>query len=314
MTLYRHIQAGTTDVSVRIRITDDSTGAPETGVTAATAGLDLKYHREKSANVDITEINLSALTDAHSDGGLYEIGNGYYRLDLPDAACASGSNTVLIHGTATGMIVEGPQIDLVHYDPYQSGAATSLATKTQVAGVGVSSGGARSFAPEADNVSGAIKSVSFVGVQTSGTYASVSAEDGTIHILDDTGNAIDIVYQYDVGEDRTAVSVTFKGYINGQNDDITLQAWNGTTWVTRAMLNGQTGQTNISKEVALLGNNTDVDGKVYIRLVCTGMTNPTLGVDQMLVQAVDAITTANVQYVNGTEVTGSGTTADPWGP
>jgi len=68
--------------------------------------------------VDITEAALTALTDAHSDGGIEPIGNGYYRLDLPDAAVADGASGVLVEGTVTGMIVIGNYITLVDYDPF----------------------------------------------------------------------------------------------------------------------------------------------------------------------------------------------------
>lgn len=100
-----YIRAGQTDVSVVIRIVDSTDGSPETGVTSATAGLALEYRRELAVSTAITESDLAALTTAHTDGGMRHIGNGLYRLDLPDAACASGVSGVLVHGTATGMVV-----------------------------------------------------------------------------------------------------------------------------------------------------------------------------------------------------------------
>lgn len=112
------IKAGTVDVSVVIRIIDSTDGTPETGVVFNTSGIDLEYRREGAASVDITEATLAALTTAHTDGGFLHIGNGYYRLDLPDAAVASGATGVLIHGTVTGMVVIGAYIQLVAYDPF----------------------------------------------------------------------------------------------------------------------------------------------------------------------------------------------------
>lgn len=116
----RQIKAGSTDVSVVIRIVDSGDGTPETGVVYNTSGLDLEYRREGAASVDITEATLAALTTAHADGGFLHIGNGYYRLDLPDAAVAAGATGVLIHGTCTGMVVIGEYIELVAYDPYDA--------------------------------------------------------------------------------------------------------------------------------------------------------------------------------------------------
>lgn len=116
----RRIKAGTTDVSVIIRIVDSSDGTPETGVVYNTSGIDLWYRREGAASVDITEATLAALTTAHTDGGFLHINDGWYRLDLPDAACASGVTGVQIGGTVTGMVVLAPYIELVAYDPYDT--------------------------------------------------------------------------------------------------------------------------------------------------------------------------------------------------
>lgn len=113
----RNILKGATDQSVVIRIVDSGDGTPETGVTSATAGLDLKYRREGGATANLTESDLSALTDAHADGGLLHIGAGYYRVDVPDAAFATASNGVLVFGSATGMVVIGCYLHLVDYNP-----------------------------------------------------------------------------------------------------------------------------------------------------------------------------------------------------
>lgn len=111
------VKKGATDRSVTIRILDSTDGTPETGVVYNTSGIDLWYRREGAAKTSITEATLSALTDAHSDGGFLHIGDGEYRLDLPDAAVASGANHVDIGGTVTGMVVIGGRIRLVNYDP-----------------------------------------------------------------------------------------------------------------------------------------------------------------------------------------------------
>ncbi|MBK8246419.1 MAG: hypothetical protein IPK85_03335, partial [Gemmatimonadetes bacterium] len=83
-------------------------------MVAATSGLALEYRREGAASTAITEADLTNLTDAHSDGGLKHIGNGYYRLDVPDAAFASGVPGVLVHGTVTGMVVQGVYCELAY--------------------------------------------------------------------------------------------------------------------------------------------------------------------------------------------------------
>jgi len=104
---------GSTDRSVTVSIIDSSDGTPETGVVFNTSGIDLWYRRQGAAKTSITEATLSALTDAHSDGGFLHIGDGVYRLDLPDAAFATGAQHVDIGGTVTGMIVIGGRVRLI---------------------------------------------------------------------------------------------------------------------------------------------------------------------------------------------------------
>ena len=116
----RPIKKGSTDQSCVIFIFNATTGLPETGVDYNTAGIDLWYRREGETKTSLTEASLAALNSAHSDGGIEPISNGEYRLDLPDAACATGANGVQIGGTVTGMVVIGPYIPLVDYDPYDA--------------------------------------------------------------------------------------------------------------------------------------------------------------------------------------------------
>jgi len=116
----RPIKKSSTDQSVVIRIIDSSDGTPETGVDYDTSGIDLWYRREGATKTSITEAALASLDAAHSDGGIEHIGDGYYRLDLPDAAVATGANGVMVGGAVTGMIVIGCYVPLVDYDPYDS--------------------------------------------------------------------------------------------------------------------------------------------------------------------------------------------------
>lgn len=105
---------GSTNVSVVLRIVDSSDGTPETGVVFNTSGIDLWYRRELAFSVDITEADLATpdLEDVHLDGGFLHINDGYYRLDVPDAAFAAGVDGVQIGGTVTGMVVFGPYVQI----------------------------------------------------------------------------------------------------------------------------------------------------------------------------------------------------------
>ena len=143
----RPIKKGSTDQSTVIRIIDSTTGLPENAVEHNTSGIDLWWRREKETKTSITEVALAALDSAHSDGGIKLIGDGYYRLDLPDAAVVAGSgeNGVMVGGTVTGMIVIGCYIPLVDYDPYDSVRAglTALpnATADAAGGLPISNAG-----------------------------------------------------------------------------------------------------------------------------------------------------------------------------
>jgi len=118
----RQIKKGSTSQSVVIRIVDSADGTPETGVVFNTSGIDLWYRRETAAKVSVTEATLAALTTAWTDGGFLHIGDGYYRLDVADAAFAAGAgiNGVMIGGTVTGMVVIGAYVPLVDFDPYDT--------------------------------------------------------------------------------------------------------------------------------------------------------------------------------------------------
>ena len=111
---------GATSQAIELYIVDSTDGTPETGVVFNSAGIDLKYRRKDAVVVSITEAALTspALTDTWESGGFLEIGNGVYRLDLPDAALASaaGIDRVVVFGTVTGMVVLPVTIHLTAFD------------------------------------------------------------------------------------------------------------------------------------------------------------------------------------------------------
>ena len=164
----------------------------------------------------------------------------------------------------------------------------------------VSTGGAFNIANEADNIDSSIKSISFDGVETSGTNASVNFEDGTYHQIDDSANNIDIVYQFDVGGGKTGVELTWKGYLSGGNDEATIQVYNGSGWDTIYTITGKNGSTNDNVVLQLLSTHTGTGadlGKVFVRIECASQSNPTLYTDQLLVSAVNV--GQSVGYANG---------------
>jgi hypothetical protein len=103
------VAPGATSLSLIIEIVDDS-GLPVTGLVSATFPT-TKYVRAGSAAAAITTSDLGAANSAYSSGGVFEIGSGRYRLDLPDAAIATACHSIEIFGEASGKRIVAPQID-----------------------------------------------------------------------------------------------------------------------------------------------------------------------------------------------------------
>jgi hypothetical protein len=128
------VQAGSTDVSTIIEIVDSIDGSPETGVSEATASIDLEYRREKGTVVNIAAAALVALDSAHVDGGIEHIRAGSYRLDLPDAAvaAAAGVTGVWVGGTIPNMDIIPTYIPIVPYNPYADAIGAGGAALTDL--------------------------------------------------------------------------------------------------------------------------------------------------------------------------------------
>jgi hypothetical protein len=121
------IIAGKTDVSISIYARALS-GAALTGKVAADFALS---YRRAGANVALSLSDLASIDAAHTDGGIYEVGNGEYRLDLPDAAVATGANQVSVTGTVDGGVLLGYPIQL---DADRTPGGTYAQTITVTAG------------------------------------------------------------------------------------------------------------------------------------------------------------------------------------
>lgn len=98
------IQAGATSVTVNVFLQDSSSsvGAGLTGLAFNTASLTAYYGLPGAAAVAIT-LATQTVTGAWSSGGFVEISSanmpGFYRLDIPNAALASGRfSSILIKG------------------------------------------------------------------------------------------------------------------------------------------------------------------------------------------------------------------------
>lgn len=140
--------ATSTPLYVFISNSSVTTGAGLTGLVYNSASLVASYVRPLAARVAIT-LATQTVTGAFSSGGFVEVDAtnmpGVYRFDVPDAALATGVNSVVVMlKGATNMVPVVLEIDLVAYDPQsatnlglsQIDAATSsrMATYTQPTG------------------------------------------------------------------------------------------------------------------------------------------------------------------------------------
>jgi hypothetical protein len=95
------IKKASTDVTlyVFIQASNVTTGAGLTGLTFETASLVASYVRPLAARAALALVT-QTVTGAHADGGFVEVDStnmpGVYRLDLSDAVCATGVNSVVV--------------------------------------------------------------------------------------------------------------------------------------------------------------------------------------------------------------------------
>jgi hypothetical protein len=92
------IIAGDTDQTIYVRLRDSTTGLAKTGLVFNSAGAACYYTLPGAAAVQIT-LATQTVNGAHSDGGFVLVSDtntkGLYRLDLPDAAIASGKYSLI---------------------------------------------------------------------------------------------------------------------------------------------------------------------------------------------------------------------------
>lgn len=116
------IQVASTSQTVNVFVRDSSstTGAGLTGLVFNTASLTAYYALPKAAAVSITLATLAAITTAWSSGGFKEVDAtnmpGWYRLDIPDAALASGRFVAIHLKGATNMAPLPLEIELTAWN------------------------------------------------------------------------------------------------------------------------------------------------------------------------------------------------------
>jgi hypothetical protein len=108
----RDVKVDSTSISIYLRFLDSTTGAPVTTLTFATAGLSLQYRRQGAAVTTITPVTLASASAVWTSGGFIHLMHGWYRLDVPNAAFATGATGVLISGSGTGIQSPGAHVQI----------------------------------------------------------------------------------------------------------------------------------------------------------------------------------------------------------
>ena len=124
------VLAGATDQSVLVRADTISTGTPNTSLTHASSGLEIRYKRGATGAVTTVSPVTQTSTGAHSDGGFVHLHGGVYRVDLPDAAFAAAAPWVVITlAGVTDVRFTVATVDLSDGDP-RAAVATAAALTT----------------------------------------------------------------------------------------------------------------------------------------------------------------------------------------
>lgn len=249
------IAKGTTDYSVTIRIVDSTDGTPETGVVFNTSGIDLWYRRPGAAHTSITEATQTE-SGAHSDGGFVHISDGEYRLDLPDAAAASGVNYFDVGGTVTGMVVIGGRVRLTDVD-LDDGVRAGLTALPNAAA----------------DAAGGLPISDAGGLDLDGLDTDVDS------ILTDTGTTLDGIVDAILVDTGTTIPGTITtidneiAVIDGIVDNILVDT--GTTLdAALAVVDGNVDSILVDTGTTLDGAITTIDSNVDAILVDTGTTIP----------------------------------------
>lgn len=119
----RTIKKGATSQSLYFVALDSAstTGGRKTGIVFNSAGLTAYYTRNQNVATAITLVTLAAANTAWASGGFKEVdatnAPGLYRIDVPDAAFASGVDSVAVSiKGAAGMVQADVEVQLVAID------------------------------------------------------------------------------------------------------------------------------------------------------------------------------------------------------
>ena len=163
------IIAGSTSVSIPIVLRKTSDSTEQTGKVAA--DMTAYYWRQGSANVSISLSDLGAVNSAYASGGVKEVDStnqpGLYRLDLPNAALATGVDWVVVSVKVASVFV--------YYERFALQAAVTVDGTSALTEAYPAKGGALTLASALYAILQNLEEVS-----VSGTTLTVKQRGGTV--------------------------------------------------------------------------------------------------------------------------------------
>lgn len=222
----------------------------------------------------------SAGTISHVNGGLWKY--------LPtqaetDAAHLAFVFTNVLAGTQTPQMYTIVGVNLLsingntlpvdnlakQYDNTGLLGDTFPATQSQIGNITTGSGG----------ISTTSTGVVITSGNEAGLYTDTFALDLTYHSFTPSVGSIDFYYETNIGESTIATSVLWEGYLQSNNDIISVYAWNWTSssWVQIDVLFGSNGVSFLAETFILTNNMTGTvggdNGKIRLRFQSATATN-----------------------------------------
>jgi hypothetical protein len=256
-------------------LTDSTTGLGKTAV--AFGDITASYRRTRAARVAITAATLASATAAWSSGGWVEVDStnepGLYRFDVPDAAYASGVDTVVVTVKVTGALPVSKEILLVDWNKQVAaipnvvfGAAGGLGDLQRWLGVvpnALSSG-------RVDSSVGAYPGNT---AQTGDNYARIGANGAGLTALGDTrlANLDATVSSRSTFAGGAVASVTAAVTVGTNNDKtgygLATDALNSTSLATSAVTELQTGLATAAAQTTAQTDLDDIQSRLPAALV-----------------------------------------------
>lgn len=205
------------------------------------------------------------------------------------------TNQVIADMTAiSGDTTAADNLELM-YDGTGYEAATGPSTQAQVSNLAV---GSAAISTVAAGLGSAI-----VGTVVTGDYTDTFTLNQVYHQITDSGGNMTVDYEFNVGGAGVATEAVWIGRLTGDNDDMSVQAYNWvtTTWEGIGLIEGSNssndGEARFNLNLAHTGTTGANKGLARVRGIGTGLSSANFYMDQVYISY--AIVAQSVGYANG---------------